>query len=147
MPFRIYICHTCEKQTEIYQGIKEDILTTCECGGLLYQDLSGITASFQCSPKTLGQLADMNSKKLGHSGVLAKDRAAKEADNQMLRERAAKLSEKTGREFIAPCDRKRPTIDGKELKPLDKDLKKKIFSGDKKEVARKAKKYINEGKL
>lgn len=146
MPNRLYRCHSCEDSFETFQSIHDPILTECKCGGKLWQDLSGISFCMN-EPKTLGALADKNAQKLGESGVRLAEQRRQNIENENQRRKAREISEKTGLECIAPCDRKKPKINGKEFKPLDKATQKKIFSGNKKEVKKKVQKFVKDGEV
>lgn len=137
MPNRHYLCHSCDFEAEVYQSIKDDILYECpKCNGKLYQNLDNIHISIR-EVKTIGQLAESNTKKLGKAANDA--RIAKEHEAKVERSRAnAKLmSEKTGKTFVSKYDRE-PAI-----KPLDKDTRNKILNADSKKIE----KFIVEGKI
>lgn len=138
MPNRHYLCHSCDFEVEIYQSIKDDILYECpKCSGKLYQNLENIHVSIVGEVKTIGQLAEKNTKKLGKTANEIRLGMEHDAKVQQSRENAKLMSEKTGKTFVSKYD-KEPAI-----KPLDKDTRNKILNAD----AKKIEKFIVEGNI
>lgn len=141
MPNREYVCDKCGHTFEVYQPLHDKLLKKCpSCkANKLYQNLMGITGQVR-EVKSLAQLAERNNKKLGKLGLEARIHNEQESIKKTQREAARKASEKFGMECIAKCDLPEPSI-----KPLDKKVKKNLFTGTKKEQAQKIKKYIEKG--
>lgn len=143
MPNREYICDNCDHSYETWQPLHEKLHKKCpKCKkNKLYQNLLGIMGNVN-EPKTLGQLADLNTKKLGAYGLQERERREKEQANAEERQRAKVASEKTGMNYVAKCD-----LPASKRKKLDKEVEKKIFSGDEKTQRKKIDKYINTGEV
>lgn len=71
---RYYICDNCDHTFDISQGFNDEKLKKCpECNeNSLYQDLSGQYSFVIGEPKTVGQLAERNTKKMGRYELEAK---------------------------------------------------------------------------
>lgn len=143
MPNREYICDKCDYSYETWQPLHEELHKKCpKCKKKsLYQNLVGITGRVK-EPKTLGQLAEQNAKKLGKYGLEAKIQQEKTSNENRQREAAAIATQRTGKKHIAKCDMPKSKI-----KPLDKDVKKKIFSSEGKTQSDRIEKYIRTGKV
>lgn len=143
MPNREYICDACNHTYDTYQPLHEELHKKCpECGkNKLYQNLQGIIGRVK-NINTIGQLAEQNTKKLGKYGLEAREKHEKDNKENLQRERAAIASKRTGKKIVAKCDLPKGNV-----KPMDKDISKKIFSGDAKDQNRKIEKYINTGEV
>lgn len=92
-------------------------------------------------PTTLGHLADRNSKSMGKYELQEKSR------KDRLEEVKRKYQPAIDRGFLPP-DHKIPDPDAPPpFGKMDKDVKKKLFTGEKKEQKKKIRKYIEKGHL
>lgn len=64
MPTYVYVCEECEDEFEVFQYLKDDPLVKCEkCGkDSLYKSIQPTFVNDNV-PKTIGQLAERNTKK------------------------------------------------------------------------------------
>ena len=76
-----YECASCYLIFEVQQGIKEKPLTKCpHCDGTIERVLLAAPFGFvKGEPRTIGQLADRNTKKMGKYELEAKKKAHKDA--------------------------------------------------------------------
>jgi putative FmdB family regulatory protein len=135
-----YGCETCDICFEIEQSIKDNPLTECECGGRLHR-LIPHTFNFavQQDPKTVGHLADRNTKEMGRYELeerRIRDKVEREESRKAGREELAKrlpkgasLIDKSS--YKTPWWRKGTTGPDMSLTKLSKE---------------KVSKYIEEGK-
>lgn len=136
---RYYICDSCDFSFCIKQEINQKLRKKCpSCGKhKLYQDLT--EQHVYChNITTLGQLGRQNWKKMGT--YEKQDRVL--ADKQEAINRKFKPAVERG--YITPD--KVPSAEFKPaFDPLSKEVKKKLFSGDKKERKQKIDNYIKKG--
>jgi putative FmdB family regulatory protein len=94
MPLHDYECTKCGKFfSDVYQKYEDDPLTKCEeCGEESLQKIFAAPTFFVTQEaKTLGQLADRNSKKMGHREVQERDLKAKEKNKSAMSEAKKEL--------------------------------------------------------
>lgn len=92
-----YRCTLCQNEFEIQQSIKEDPLQQCHCCNQYRLERvihTGLHVSVRSEPKTVGQIADRNTKKMGKYEIEDKNKKYKDeekAARQKLREHAESL--------------------------------------------------------
>ena len=140
MPRRYYICDDCNYNFDITQRFEDPILKECpKCKGKVYQDLVGIHTSVISEPKTIGQLAERNSKKLGKECVDMLEKKRKEEMEANKEIGYQKIEKITGKKVKRPKKVEKEPWFGK----LSDDKSKKIFESA--DPTQAAKKYILEG--
>lgn len=137
---RYYECTKCEHKFTQDQKLHDPIRKRCpKCKGKVFQDLTGIYGKVDNGPKTLIQKAERNTKKMGKYEIQEKERMQR-LQKKKQNEDALKNAGLADENFKLPDPDSKPWF-GK----LDKDKKKKLFSGTPKEIAEKQKKYIVDG--
>lgn len=138
---RYYECTACDHKFEKECRIHDKILRKCpKCKrNKLFQDLTGVYGGVRGEPKELIQQAERNSKKLGKYGLQEQERYQRLKQTKEKEDKLKKM--KVVDENYKLPDPDSNTWYGK----LDKDRKKKIFSGTPKEIKEKQKKYIEHG--
>ena len=94
MPLHDYECAECGKFfSDVYQKYEEDPLTKCEsCGEESLQKIFAAPTFFVTQEaKTLGQVADRNSKKMGKREVQERELKAKEKNKSTMSEAKKEL--------------------------------------------------------
>jgi len=94
MPLHDYECTKCGKFfSDVYQKYEEDPLTKCEeCGQESLQKIFAAPTFFVTQEaKTLGQVADRNSKKMGRREVQERELKAKEKNKSAMSEAKKEL--------------------------------------------------------
>ena len=94
MPLHDYECTKCGKFfSDVYQKYEEDPLTKCEeCGQESLQKIFAAPTFFVTQEaKTLGQVADRNSKKMGQREVQERELKAKEKNKSAMSEAKKEL--------------------------------------------------------
>lgn len=130
---RYYICDNCEHSFMIQQAMHESLKKKCpQCGKRsLYQDLTGQHVFIPGEPKTVGQLAERNTKKMGKY-------ALESAEHQRKKERKKAKAEFAKRMGFEPKVANSETW----YNPKGEDLGKKLAD---KNTTEKVHKYIMEG--
>jgi putative FmdB family regulatory protein len=100
MPRRYYICDNCEHTFDVTQKFEDKTLKKCpKCKKLkLYQDLTGMYTFVVQEPKTVGQLADRNTKKMGKYELenrMLKDGIPEQIEKREKKEKVQKLAKMT----------------------------------------------------
>lgn len=114
MPTYDYECSNCGyKMTDVYQSIKSDALTKCEnCKeSTLSRILFCPHVFVKGEVRTLGQLAEKNSKKMGKLQVEEKILADKESKKKALKEAKNEINSKVGK--MTEAQKRRYIEDGK----------------------------------
>lgn len=135
MPTYEYLCDNCHNNFEIMQSIKAEPVKVCDkCGSdTIHRVIFPTTVFCSKEPKTLGQLAEKNTKKMGRYELQEKRRAHKESEvaarNQASIETGLKLGHTPK---LIDIDAK-PVIDKSEVNKINKMTEKQV------------KDYINNG--
>lgn len=114
MPTYDYECTNCNhKITDIYQSIKSDALIECDkCKkDTLIRIIYCPYISVKGEAKTIGQLAERNTKKMGKTLVQEKSLKDKESKKQALSEAKKEMNSKIG--SMTEAQKKRYIEDGK----------------------------------
>ncbi len=84
MPIYEYQCQECEHRTDAYQGVKDAPLIECpNCGKHMLERLISSVFGFVKEVRTLGQLAEKNTKKAGSKlDTPEADKAKKKKEKQ-----------------------------------------------------------------
>jgi hypothetical protein len=140
---RYYICEFCDHRVQKEQKPDDPKrykkCPACKRNGL-YQDLSGVYCGVR-EVKTLGQVMERNTKKLGTYGLQAKEHEEKERQKQIFEGKQEKLKK-------AFPKAKLPKFEDKSPIPETPGFVKKAIESQttEKKKAERAKKYILEGK-
>lgn len=140
---RYYICEFCDHNVQKEQKPDDPKrykkCPSCKKNGL-YQDLSGVYCGVR-EVKTLGQVMERNTKKLGTYGLQAKEQEEKERQKQIFESKQEKLKK-------AFPKAKLPKYGEKDPIPTTPGYVKKAIESQptEKKRAERAKKYILEGK-
>jgi putative FmdB family regulatory protein len=97
MPTYDYECHSCGyKMLDVYQPITSEALTYCtNCENhSLYRVIHAPYVAIKGSPATVGQLAELNSKKMGKSKVEELSLRDKDNKKEALKEAKAEIRSK-----------------------------------------------------
>lgn len=100
MPTYQYECQSCQYEFEIVQSMRDEELIECpSCKELkLMRVVTGGLGFFLDEPKTIGRLAEINTKKMGHyerDEKLRRDDEAKASDPANKMKQKIKLANKT----------------------------------------------------
>lgn len=132
MPNYEYECRKCEKRIEVFQKMFDDPLTVCEfCGGELFRVIFPCYG-FVNEPKTLGTLAEKNTKNMSKEELERKKRdlPTKKTINRTP-EKYRKETVETKTRELTPEEKRARTKDTKDVMKLSGEkLTKYIITGE-----------------